>query len=281
MSERLVLALDGATRVSTAALLRPKVLASPFEGPGSLWEVMATRAHHDGRAQGRVLLSDVDEMLHDVGARPADIGAIVAGTGPGTFTGVRIAVATARALSVSLGVPVTGVSTLAALAAGTALHAEARHLVPAVDARRGQVFFAVYKAASVLEMKRWVRATPIGVCDRGALGAILESVEGPALVVAEERAVVGELPEGVEFAAGTVAAEHLVLGQGLLREPGEAPEGLRLLPWLIEALVAGGPVEPEKVKPIYVRSPDADLHITKMKDPWAEEAAGRSKCGES
>jgi hypothetical protein len=72
------------------------------------------------------------------------------------------------------------------------------------------------------------------------------------------------------FAAHRTRADTLVLGQHLLVEPGESPEGNRLQPWLAEVLLEGGPAVPEAVKPIYVRSPDADIHITKMRDPWAD-----------
>jgi len=68
-------------------------------------------------------------------------------------------------------------------------------------------------------------------------------------------------------------------GQGRLGEPGEV-EGSRPAPWIEGALSrrsaggretwrAGEPGSPEGVRPIYVRSPDADVHITKMRDPWA------------
>ena len=86
-----------------------------------------------------------------------------------------------------------------------------------------------------------------------------------------------------------VAAEYLVAGQGRLLEPGALPQGARLGPWLggcwqgrrgsqasAEASGLRSPDEagevgtPESVKPIYVRSPDADIHITKMKDPWGD-----------
>jgi len=212
----------------------------------------------------------VDEILGEAGAGCNDIGAIVVGTGPGTFTGVRIAVATARALSLALSVPVAGVSTLAALASAVARDAKTNLLVPVVDARRDQVFYGLYRSPGGPEIQRWVRRVPYGVCDRHALAAMLD---GPATVVAEDAALVGELPPGAEFIACDVQAERLVYGQRLLTEPGGLPQGARLTPWLIEVLVAGGRPDPEAVKPIYVRAPDADIHITRMKDPWAENAS--------
>lgn len=271
MTDRLVLALDGSTRVCSAALLRPLVLGAPYDGPGSLWDVVARRSQVDSRGQGRILLRSVDEMLRGVGGRPSAIGAVVVGTGPGTFTGVRIAVATARALSVALSVPVLGVSTLSALVAAVRERVAGGFLVPAVDARRGQAFFGVYRAVGDPEVRRWVRSGAFGVSDRGALALKLE---GEAVVLAEDESVVGELPASSRFMRVEVQAEHLVLGQRYLVEPGELPQGSRLTPWLIEALVAGAPVDPETVKPIYVRSPDADIHITKMKDPWMEPSSG-------
>jgi hypothetical protein len=79
-----------------------------------------------------------------------------------------------------------------------------------------------------------------------------------------------------------VRAEDLVMGQGLLDEPGDGADGARLGGWLAGVLGAkpvglkpGDPGTPEGVKPIYVRSPDADIHITKMRDPWAEAAPER------
>lgn len=277
MSERLVLALDGATRVCSAALLRPQVLGGPHGGPGSLWDVVALRSHCDARGQGRVLMQAIDEMLYDVGAGPADIGAIVVGTGPGTFTGVRIAVATARALSLALAVPVAGVSTLSALMSAVAQEAQTDLVVPAVDARRGQVFYAVYRSLKDPGFRRWIRRAAPAACDRGALA---EMLRGPATVVVENEELVGRLPSDVKVVRMPVAAERLVFGQGLLIEPGEEPLGTRLTPWLIENLVAGRPAEPERVKPIYVRPPDADIHITKMRNPWADVPQGPANMAE-
>ena len=109
------------------------------------------------------------------------------------------------------------------------------------------------------------------------------------MVVAEDPALVGLLPDGTLFAAADVPAERLLLGQGLLDEPGDAPAGWRLARWLSQTLGTAGQTgsgwtaadvppgavgTPESVKPVYVRSPDADVHITKMRDPWAAHPGG-------
>ena len=316
MTEGLVLTMDGSTHVTTTALLAlTKTPVSAGSGCGTAGgrQVLAQRTHVDSRGQARVLLRLVDDMLHEIGAAPAGIAAIIAGIGPGTFTGVRIAVATARALALALAVPVVGVSTLSALAAEAASRADQGDqvetpdlIVPVVDARRGQVFFGVYHAAGIASAKPadlagrrfYVRSEPFAVCDREALVAHLAALGGEAagnprtLIVGE----VGGLAEtGLELGAGAgadltvlpleVRAERLLAGQGRLGEPGEL-EGYRLAPWIEGVLSrrsgggqqtgrAGEPGSPEAVKPIYVRAPDADIHITKMRDPWAGAASGR------
>ena len=82
----------------------------------------------------QLLLADVDEMLRAAGLDAADLTGIVVGTGPGSFTGMRIGLSVARGLGLALDLPVAGVSTLDALAAG------AENAYPVVDARRGEVF---------------------------------------------------------------------------------------------------------------------------------------------
>jgi len=80
------------------------------------------------------VLEDIDALLRQAGAHTRELEGLAVGIGPGSFTGVRIGLATARGLALALGVPVAGVSTLEALAAG------APGAMPVVDAKRGEVF---------------------------------------------------------------------------------------------------------------------------------------------
>ena len=115
----LTLAFDTATEVATSALVD--------DG-----EVLGERM-----SRASTLLEDVDALLRQGGAHPRDLGALVVGIGPGSFTGVRVGLATARGLAFALTLEGAGVSTLEALAAG------APGAVPVVDARRREVFTLV------------------------------------------------------------------------------------------------------------------------------------------
>jgi tRNA threonylcarbamoyladenosine biosynthesis protein TsaB len=121
----LILAFDTATSVATSALVR--------DG-----EVVAERASRAVR-----VLADAEELLERAGAEPRDLRRLVAGTGPGSFTGVRIGLAAARALAFALELPLAGVSTLDALAAG------APGAVPVVDAGRREIFTILDGAPAV------------------------------------------------------------------------------------------------------------------------------------
>lgn len=112
----LILAFDMATSVVTSALVR--------DG-----EPLAERI-----SKPRSVLEDIDVLLREARVEPGELEALAVGTGPGSFTGVRIGLATARALAFALDVPAAGVSTLEVLAAGTAGG------VPVIDAKRGEVF---------------------------------------------------------------------------------------------------------------------------------------------
>lgn len=119
------------------------------------------------------------------------IDRIAVGTGPGTFTGIRIGIATARGLALSTGVPLTGISTLAALAVGAARQGNGDAPVLAVlDARRGEVFAGLYSPAG-LELEPPVVCSPEALADRlDETGSRLERaplVAGPGAVRFKDR----------------------------------------------------------------------------------------------
>jgi tRNA threonylcarbamoyladenosine biosynthesis protein TsaB len=120
----LILAFDTATAVATSALVDT--------GLDGHVEVLGERC---SRAQ--TVLEDVDALLRQAGAHPSDLDRLAVGLGPGSFTGVRIGLAVARGLALSLDLPGSGVSTLAALGAG------APGAVPVIDAKRREVFSLV------------------------------------------------------------------------------------------------------------------------------------------
>ncbi len=112
----LTLAFDTATDVATSAVVR--------DG-----ETLGER-----RSRPVFFLADVEGLLASAGLHPGALDAVVVGTGPGSYTGLRIGLVAARALAFALPARIAGVSTLAALAAGTP------DAVPVIDARRRQVF---------------------------------------------------------------------------------------------------------------------------------------------
>jgi tRNA threonylcarbamoyladenosine biosynthesis protein TsaB len=129
----LTLAFDTATDAATVALVRNG-------------DVLGQR-----RSRAARILEDSTALLAESGLAATDLEALAVGVGPGTYTGLRMGLITARTLAFSLGVPTAGVSTLDALAANLP------GAIPVIDARRGEVFTcshgeAVCIAAEKLEV---------------------------------------------------------------------------------------------------------------------------------
>ncbi len=126
----LVLALDTATPTLVAGVAR--------RPPGGDVEVLAERAVPSGNRHAELLVPAVREALAGAGVTLADVGAVVAGLGPGPFTGLRVGVVTAAALADARGIPAVGVCSLDAVGSG------GRTVV--TDARRKEVYWAAYDA---------------------------------------------------------------------------------------------------------------------------------------
>lgn len=126
----LILGIDTATLSCSVALLQGDTVLAEM--------TMNIKKTHSER-----LMPLLDQMLRESGIEREKLEAIAVAAGPGSFTGLRIGVATARALAQGLDIPAVPVSTLQALA--EAVPAPGAHICPILDARRGEVYTALYR----------------------------------------------------------------------------------------------------------------------------------------
>jgi tRNA threonylcarbamoyladenosine biosynthesis protein TsaB len=187
-------------------------------------------------SHSRSLLAGIGSAAEAVGGWQS-VDRIAVGLGPGTFTGLRIAASTASGLALSTGIPVTGVSTLEAMA--RSLGPVEGVSFPVLDARRGEVFVAAYDDAGDTILP------PAALAPEAAVETIL-GIKGPVTVGG---------PGAVRFAALFADA-----GIGIV-DPGS--ERGRLSGVAICRLGAAAPVSEagQTPQPIYIREPDAKLWL--------------------
>jgi tRNA threonylcarbamoyladenosine biosynthesis protein TsaB len=216
-----LLGMDTSTPAASAAVVR---------GDGESFEVLPPPERlRRPPAHAAELMPAVAEAMERAEVDWGDLDAIAVGVGPGTFTGLRIGIATARALATAADLPLRRVSSLAALAAGI------DHLVrlPLIDARRGEVFAALYEG----EREFW-----------------------PPLVVRPEE-LIEQL--GNASVTPTAAGDGSIRFRGMLEEAGIPVEPDDSVAHVVRALcicrlAEGAPDEPpEAVLPEYLREPDA------------------------
>lgn len=206
--------------------------------------IAACRVEEMATGQAERLMPMLEDVLAEAGAGWRDLGAVAVGTGPGNFTGVRIAVAAARGLALALAVPAAGVSGFRVLAAGGAAGGAADTaaggpLLVTLPAPRGMVHAAV-------------------LAD-GAEGA-------PFLLDPAAPGLPAGLPPGLPGFARPlrVAGSHGAAIGAALGLPGE-DRAVRPAPELIARLaaqsLAAGAALPRPA-PVYVRPPDAALPAT-------------------
>ena len=206
----LVLALDTSTPAVTAAV--GEVTDAGMKG-------IAERRTVDPRAHGELLAPQVRLVLGEAGVRAGELTAIVAGVGPGPFTGLRVGLATAAAMGQALGIPTYGICSLDALgrAAGPG------RVLVATDARRREVYFATYadgKRVSGPEVAK------------------------PADVLVEADRAVGEGALKYSELFGIPIDDRLLF-----------PSGEALIALAAEQVRRGAPGE--QLTPLYLRRPDA------------------------
>jgi len=181
--------------------------------------VLAQQVIIDARAHGERLAPSIQASLAEAGVRFPDLAAVVAGTGPGPFTGLRVGLVTAAAIGDATGLPTYGACSLDAIAA---VHADCADLLVAGDARRKEVYWARYRH---------------GIRTAGP------EVTKPAELSTEAAAMAG---------AGARLYSD-VLGLPLLEEDYPPVAGLAAV--AAERVLNRAPGEP--LTPLYLRRPDA------------------------
>ncbi len=218
----LVLSFDTAMAACSAAVVRidaggPETLAS----------------HHEARTKGHaeVLVPMIAEVMASAALSFSDLDRIAVTTGPGTFTGVRIGVATARGMAVASGLPVIGITTLEAVAAGAveAGTSRGRPIAVVFDARRDQVYVQCFSPD-------------------------LEPLSDPLALGYDDARAAIECHDPVVVGSGA----------GLIRTGGgelSSAAGREVLPTarIVAGRAALRTISSEPVVPLYLRPPDAKL----------------------
>lgn len=218
-----VLALDTCTEKCSVALLSEGRIGAELS--------LKVQSGHAG-----MLLKLIDSLLDMAGCPPANVDLIAVGRGPGSFTGIRIGIATAKGLATALVCPLKGVCSLDAMV--RAAMPAGLPIMPVMDARKGEVFCALYSATGERQ-SAYLNIPPEKIRDY---------VSGPTLF----------LGNGLELYADLLAN---VLGPAF--QP--APEAL----WypkaaVIGAMASASPDQAEAdVNPLYIRASDADLTLRK------------------
>jgi len=214
-----VLAVETSSLAGGVALLDEERLVAEY-----LLDVSVTHSER--------LMSAVDRVLADARWTPRALGGLAVAVGPGSFTGLRIAVSTVKGLAMALGLPIAAVPTLDAMAA--ALPWAALPVCPVLDARKGEVYASRYRWDGGAMRREWeYLALPPS--------ALAERLTEPTLVVGD--------------GAPAVQSPHARAVPPPRRLPSPACVGVLGL----ARLRSGDTVEPAALSPLYLRPSEAEL----------------------
>lgn len=236
----LILAIDTATAATSIALTR---------GKRRKGEVMASLLLSSNITHSRRLLSSIDWLMAEVDVGWRDIDAIGVSLGPGSFTGLRIGMATVKGLAMAAGVGLIGVSTLDCLAAECVTD---RLICSVLDARKKEVYAGFYR-----------------IGDSGALNRISEiaalSPQDLVLQINEPVLMVGDGAVVYRALFTEALGEKLILAPSTLNEPSAASLGMLSG----ERFLDNDFLNVDAAVPFYVRSSDAELNLMKKQQALA------------
>jgi tRNA threonylcarbamoyladenosine biosynthesis protein TsaB len=191
------------------------------------------------RRHGELILSMIDELMAEAELAPRALDAIAFAHGPGSFTGLRIAASVAQGLAFGADLPVVGISTLAALAQGCRRTCGADRVLPALDARMGEVYWGAY-----------------AVDDSGIMRALLPDQVCPPEAV--------RVPEGGGFrgaGSGWAAYREVLTGRagGVVSvEPAQECEARDIALLGVDACRREEAEPPDAALPLYIRDKVTD-----------------------
>lgn len=230
-----VLALDTTRRDGSIALID--------EG-----RVVEARRGDASRTHAERLPQDILALLDAHGMESSDIDLFAVASGPGSFTGLRIGIATIQGLAFVHRRRVVAVSALEALAHAAALDLEAGAIVGVwMDAQRQEVFSALYRVAPAppFDATRLTELEAPAVRDPGAtLSAWAPSLDGRVVFVGDGAAQYGDRVRSAQPEATVLGSPILAGTIGLIA---------------VSRATAGQTLEPAAVRPLYVRRPDAEI----------------------
>jgi len=227
-----VLAIETATAVGSVAVVGPQ---------GVLAQTSARTAGHL-----EWLVGAIAETLAQAGLARADVDGVAVSIGPGSFMGLRVGVITASTWAAAANRPVVGVSTLEALAAGTCRAVATGLVLPALDARRGEIASALFRCSGSAHEGTGERLCDDLLAAPANLPDLLPSLTTPVVVV-------GDALERHATAITTALAPWATAAASELWWPRAAEVGTLGR----DRLLRGEHVDPFHLVPRYTREPDA------------------------
>lgn len=239
-TEPVILAIETATRAGSVAIARGK-------------DVLASRPGDAASSHSQDLIENIDAVLKEAGVELSTIDLLAAAIGPGSFTGLRIGLATAKSLAVSLDRRCAGVSTLAAAshAAGVG-----ERIVALLPAGRGEVFAQMFAVSDddVQALDEPAHISPVALIAKyGSYSQLTWAGEGAhaqvELIRGEARA------RGIELEAGAREPDT----NGWMLAPAAPLLAGNVARLAFHQWCKGNVIDPEALRANYVRASDAEM----------------------
>ena len=223
-----ILAMDTATMVSSVAVAtKERVLA----------ELTAeTRYTHS-----ETLVVNIEEVMCLADVKREELSAVAVSLGPGSFTGLRIGLATAKAISYALSIPLVGVPTLEILAA--AFPSPGAVVAPLIDAQKGNAYFALYRSTE----QGLVCEKEVAVASPQEIAATIAEIKSPVMIAGDFARKLAT--KGIEFPKNACIAPitHIM------------PRAALVAARAVVRLENGEGKSPMELEPIYVRRSEAEV----------------------